>query len=240
MKIVDAATKRILSMVNIQEPDNLSSGLVQGAVIPDEEAAIIGSWSCTSGYVSEVGEEVLGEYFPMASPGRLVLYVDQLGSFFWHLALDIQNKGFYMEIRDFEMMAHLAVTKTYVHEQFHHCCDVTRQLFGGRFDRNVEEALAVAWSHRKVQELRQTWSSREARLSSPCYYELMRGLYHYSALGYRDWGYYVTDSDFALGLTRYLSPACGNFLEHSGINMAQVLTAIFAEVSDKAVVEEIV
>ena len=59
--------------------------------------------------VEEEGEEVLGHYEPMASPGRLVLHQDPLSSFFWHLARDIFRAGYYIEENDLKFMCHMVV-----------------------------------------------------------------------------------------------------------------------------------
>ncbi len=44
--------------------------------------------------VAEEGEELLGVYHPMASPGVITLYWDRIGSFFWHHILLLAGKGF--------------------------------------------------------------------------------------------------------------------------------------------------
>ena len=246
MSIVNQVVKKIMQQVRLPMPPRYydENGYQQrgervGIVLPPDVIYDIERMRPHPEEVLSQESDVLGEYFPMQSPGLLILYSDRLGSFFWHLALEIYHKGYYMEYQDFERMAHMVVMKTYFHEQFHHFCDVNRHLFATRFDRFTEEALAVAWSYHQLQELRRSWQTKEARLASPFYYELMRGMYRYTSPGYRDWVHYQTEADFRYGLVNYLGPQKAWFLESSGINVANVLLRILDEVKDKGVIEEI-
>ena len=243
MGIVDMAVKRIMGMVPLENRRNRQmewEGGPVGIQINDEEAGAIEEYPLRVEQVLVEGEDVLGCYRAMNSPGLITLYWERIGQFFWQIALDINRMGYYMESQDFERMAHMAVYKTYTHEQFHHFCDVARYLCGSTKDRMTEEALAVAWSYRQVQAQRGTWQSKEARLSSPFYSEMMRRMYRYTGPGYRDWVQYQTEDDFLDGIARYLGSAHKDFLSTSGLNVGRILLAMVNEVKDKGVVEEVV
>ncbi len=128
----------------------------------------------------------------------------------------------------------MTVTKTYVHEQFHHFADVARHLLGAKYDRDVEEALAVAFSYR---HLGATWLRGRVRypVSVPLVRELLSAMFHYVSPGYRDWHLYKADHDFARGLVSYLGPASSGFLERNGIDVSRVLLTIADTVRDAGV-----
>ena len=152
--IVDEAVKRILEMVDLEEGGQSQDPLGKDGdagtsiQIPDQMVRVIQSMNPHPEVVKNEGDDILGLYRPMSSPGQITLRWDSIGSLFWHTVLDMQRQPLYMERRDLEPMATLVVQKTYVHEGFHHFADVARRLFGGQYDRDREEALAVACSHR--------------------------------------------------------------------------------------------
>lgn len=238
MSIVEEAVKRILNHrgdFQIIETDKQN---VDGIIIENYEKSFVENQSIVEKILASEWD-VLGEYLPMKSPGKIILFSDTIASFFWELAYRISTAGYYMEKKDLERMAHMVVLKTYTHEQFHHFADVARYLFGGRFDRNIEEALAVAWSRKKLQELRAVWSTKEARLSSPIYHKLLISMYRYTSKGYRDWVLYQSDAEFLTAVAEYLGGPNKDFLEKSGIDVGQVLLAVLGEVKNKGVIEQI-
>ena len=236
MGIVDSCVERILKKFQLPLSDMQNRGGLMMSPIVEEE---IEDMNPSPRAVEEEGEEVLGHYEPMASPGRLVLHQDPLSSFFWHLARDIFRAGYYIEENDLKFMCHMVVLKTYTHEQFHHFCDVAHQLFGGHYDRLPEEALAVAWSYFQLEECRRQWNSKEARLSAGIFRELLPRLFRYKAPGYRDWVNFRVRADFDAELIRYTGPRSSTRLEHSGIDMNLVLMSIMDATKAKGVVEEI-
>lgn len=238
MSIVEEAVKRILNQsgnFEIIEADKESD---DGIIIEnygelfDENKSIIEKILASE-------SDLLGEYLPMKSPGKIILFSNTMASFFWELAYRISTAGYYMERKDLERMAHMVVLKTYTHEQFHHFADVARYLFGGSFDRNIEEALAVAWSRKKLQELRAVWSTKEARLATPIYHELLISMYRYTSKGYRDWVLYQSDAEFLTAAAEYLGGPNKDFLVKSGIDVGQVLLSVLGEVKNKGVIEQI-
>lgn len=181
--------------------------------------------------VDEEGEDILGEYHPMTSPGRILLFRERIGSFFWHHMLRMINSRFYVAPEDLKVLAEMTVAKTYVHEQFHHFADVARQLFGAKYDRDVEEAHAVAFSHRQLCE---RWLRGQPRLRTVLR-ELITRMFNYRSPGYRDWHLYKAENDFARGLVSYLGPASSGILERNGIDVSGILLAIEPTIRDLGV-----
>lgn len=237
MGIVDVCVERILKRVRLST--GIGEGSPGGLILPPSFEEEIEGMNTPPRAVEEEGEELLGHYEPMASPGRLLLHQDALSSFFWHHARDIFRAGFYIEENDLKFMCHMVVMKTYTHEQFHHYCDVAHQLFGGRHDRLTEEALSVAWSYFQLEEYRRQWNSKEARLSAGIFRELLPRLLRYRSPGYRDWVNFRVRADFDAELIRYTGPGSSTRLEHSGIDMNAVLLSIMEATKAKGVVEEI-
>ena len=237
MGVVDVCVERILKRVRLST--GIGEGFPGGLILPPSFEEEIEGMNTPPRAVEEEGEELLGHYEPMASPGRLVLHQDALSSFFWHHARDIFRTGYYIEENDLKFMCHMVVMKTYTHEQFHHYCDVAHQLFSGRHDRLTEEALAVAWSYFQLEEYRRQWNSKEARLSAGIFRELLPRLLRYKSPGYRDWVNFRVRADFDAELIRYTGPGSSARLEHSGVDMNAVLLSIMEATKAKGVVEEI-
>lgn len=236
MGIVDQCVDRILRRISLEPADGSFPGQLALPRGFDQEVNL-GNFSPQ--LVEEEGEELLGHYEPMASPGRLVLHGEELTSYFWHHARDVFRAGYYVEQKDLQYLCHMVVMKTYTHEQFHHFCDIARQLFGGCYDRRQEEALAVAWSCFQLEELRGAWQSKEARLSTGIFRFVLPRLFRYRAAGYRDWVNYQNRAAFEAALISYTGPASSTKLGYSGINMSGVLVNILETTKQQAVVEEI-
>ena len=238
MGIVDTTAKRILDRFDLRVLDERHAEGVPGRVLLDEN--VILEIEQDGGLLEEVfcsEMDILGLYTPMSSPGIISLNLHNLSSFFWSLALGIYKKGYFMERQDFEKLSHMVVLKTYTHEQFHHFCNVCRYMFGGSFDKMKEEALAVAWSYLQVNVAKTAWASKEARLASPLYYEMMKAMYQYKSPGYRDWKHFRSRDDLSAANTRYCGPTSSIKLELNGIDIGVVLLKILDEVKDKGVVE---
>ena len=237
MGIVDDCVARILKKghLSVGDRENGHGGLIMPPYFEEE----IDSMYPHPESVEHDGEELLGHYEMMASPGKLVLHQEPLSSFFWHHAREIFRAGYYIEENDLKFMCHMVVLKTYTHEQFHHFCDVARHLFGGCYDRLPEEALAVTWSYIQLEEYRRQWNSKEARLSAGIFRELLPKLFRYKAPGYRDWVNFRVRADFDAALIRYTGPMTSMRMEQNGIDMNAVLLSIFESTKTKGVVEEI-
>ena len=227
--IVDTCVAAILKEFPLTPGER--QGYASGVRLPWDAEERIEEMYPRPGEVEEEGEEVLGHYEVMASPGRLVLHLSPLKSFFWHHALDIFRNGYYIEQSDLNNMCHMVVLKTYTHEQFHHFSDIARHLFGCRYDRLQEEALAVAWSFFQIESQRQQWKSK-----GRIYRELLPKLFRYSAPGYRDWVNFRLRADFEDALIHYAGPPSSSVLECNGIDMSRVLVKILEETKAQGVI----
>lgn len=224
---IQEAVTRILNMI----PTEYRSNEFTGPIPLHACAQQIESLRPSPEQVAEEGEDILGEYHQMTSPGQIVLFWDRIGSIFWHHVLCLIRSGFHVIPDDLKGLAEMTVRKTYVHEEFHHFADVARWLFGGKYVRDIEEALAVAFSYRHLCE---KWLRGQPRLRS-IVRQLMAQMFHYASPGYRDWHLYQADHDFAGGLVSYLGPASSGFLERNGIDVSGILLAIEPTVRDLGV-----
>ena len=146
---------------------------------------------------------LLGIYVPMQSPGRIILVERNLRRFFWSLINQLRHGLPYLFPIDLEGALQLVVQKTYQHELFHFHCDVLRTLLGGRYDRDHEEALAVAWSRLRIQE--QPWNSKIKRMNAVLYQGLLRAAYTYRSPGYRDWPQFADRTRFEPAFLRNIA-----------------------------------
>lgn len=243
--IVDEAVKRILSMIDIREPGGelieVDDTAGEGIVIPAPAVRVVESMTPHPETVRSEGEEVLGTYQRMSSPGRISLNWQSIGSLFWHTVLDMQQHSLYIEQRDLEPMASVVVHKTYLHEGFHHFTDVAQRLFGGKYDHDMEEALAVACSHKELAELYANARSKVSRLSGLLYRELVSRIFQYSGAGYCDWVNFQTVESYTDGLVYYVNPPDTGFLMSSGVDVGAILLAVKESVSDQSkVIEQLV
>lgn len=189
----------------------------------------------------EEGEEILGTYKPMSSPGVLTLHATELTSYFWHLVKDILDQKYYISKRDLKHLAYMVTMKTYTHEQFHHFCDVARHLFGSVKDRNMEEALAVAHSYLEITgKLRSKGNSRIEQIADTVYRAMLDRLFRFSQPGYRDWVDYRTPQDYQAGLISYLQPPATQLLERNGVSMGGILSSIQVSVDGQGVIESLI
>lgn len=172
-------------------------------------------------------EDVLGHYTPMSSPGSITLHSGNLRAFLWRLVDTLRNRqGLPVIKEDLPAMAQLLASSTYHHEHFHFFCDIQRRLFPtSKFDPLMEEALAVAYEHRKIEEEHSRWQSVVGRMTRVVYRSLLVEAFKYTQPGYRDWILYSDDARFADGLANYIDPPNCQFLEASGVAVDSLLMA---------------
>ena len=168
----------------------------------------------------EMEEEILGKYTPMSSPGKITLYMDELIVFFRDIIMDLIESGFYFSLDDYKGMAEITILKTFYHEYFHHYADIQLQLYKFSKIKEVEEALAVAWSRLKVNEF---ILNKKYKSSTPIYEAYLRKIYNYSLPGYRDWKKYVSKEDFCLKAIDYILPTSSIKLLKNGVNMTGMI-----------------
>ncbi len=172
-------------------------------------------------------EDVLGHYTPMSSPGSIARHSGNLRAFLWHLVDTLRNRrGLPVIKEDLPAMAQLLASSTYHHEHFHFFCDIRRKLFPvSKYDRLTEEALAVAYKHRRIHEEHSRWQSVVGRMTRIVYRSLLVETFKYTQPGYRDWILYSDDARFADGLANYIDPPNRQFLEASGVAVDSLLMA---------------
>lgn len=169
---------------------------------------------------------LLGAYFPMQSPGKIVLYQNNLRTFFWGIVRHIvmQNPSIRISKNDLIYTSHMIVQKTYIHEQFHYCCNVFRELFGSQFNSETEEALAVAHSRQLIDHYRHDGRTCTSKIQNPFFELVINIAFAHTSRGYRDWHLYK-GSRFKDGLKDYIWPYVTG-LESKGIELSPLLTGM--------------
>ncbi|MFH7325861.1 hypothetical protein [Desulfurivibrio sp. C05AmB] len=193
---------------------------------PEQLESFQGGFSL--GEYRESGEECLGYYHPMSSPGTIALYRDKLRGFFWSIIQQLEQAGHAFWLSDLEALAHITVFKTWTHEHFHLFCDIQSHILRsatgtGGPDHDLEEALAVAHSNRQVMDERRKWQTRTGRIHPSIFAPFMRFIYNYQAPGYADWKLYDGDDLFADGLITLLAPEKAAWLEANGVPLGRLL-----------------
>lgn len=183
---------------------------------------------------------LLGLYTPMQSPGKIVLYQNNLRTFFWSIVRHIvmQNPSIRISKNDLIYTAHMIVQKTYIHEQFHYGCNVFGELFGNQFNSKIEEALAVAYSRQLIDRFRndrRTWISK---IDSHFFDLVVNIAFSFTSPGYKDWRNYKGPAEFARGLKSYVFPN-RTTLESNNVDLSMLLTGMISTlVADKKTPEE--
>lgn len=184
-------------------------------------------------------KSVLGCYYRMQSPGKVVLFKGNLKKFFDSLMAEVLKVTPYITKSDLAAAARLVTLKTWQHEFFHYDCNVLRIMFGTKQDRIKEEALAVAWSRWKIAEERKVWNSQIGKMSGVVYSVIMDRAYQYRSSGYRDWPMYADEASFKAGLLDYIQPQHFNFLMQSGVPLQEMLFSLLGKGKDGQGIVEI-
>lgn len=174
----------------------------------------------------EEGEEYLGRYFPMSSPGTIELHGPRLRGCFWFIVDRLQKVGHSFWKSDLEGLAHLMVFKTWWHEHFHLFSDIQSHLLqsaSGARTHNLEESLATAFSYRQIMRERSKWQTVIGRIHASIFKPFLRIAFEYRSPGYRDWPLYDDDVRFTDGLVRHLSPVRATWLESSGVPVGEMI-----------------
>lgn len=173
---------------------------------------------------------VLGVYFPMHSPGQMMLCRRNLRDFYWALLRRVVPSLPYFTRNDLKAALDLVIKKTYYHELFHSYCDVLRQLFGGTYDFMIEDALAVAWARRTIIAERSQWNSKIGRMNGLFYGLLMREAFDYQSPDYRDWVHYADDARFKPAVLSYLGPSRGRVLQSNGVDLDHLMFSLLGTI----------
>ncbi len=174
----------------------------------------------------EEGEEYLGRYIPMSSPGTIELNGPRLRGFFWSIVNRLQRSGHSFWKSDLEGLAHLTVFKTWWHEHFHLFSDIQSHLLqsaSGARTRDLEEALATAFCYRLIMRERSKWQTIIGRIHASIFAPFLRIAFNYRSPGYRDWPQYDDNVRFADGLVTHFSPIRASWLEANGVPVGDLL-----------------
>lgn len=177
-------------------------------------------------------KSLLGCYYGMRSPGKVVLFTGNLKSFFDSLMLEVLKVTPYITRSDLATAAKLVAYKTWHHELFHFDCNVLAIMFGTRKDRLKEEALAVAWSRHKIAEERKNGQTQIGKMSGVVYGVLMDRAYRYRSAGYCDWPNYADDATFKAGLLDYIKPSQLGLLMHAGVPVQEMIYSMLGKGKD--------
>ncbi len=213
--VIKDSAQAILKMVpwdavdkegNIDKSKDYKDSLVS---ISPESGVLIKQLKPTLGEVSELGEDnekiVLGVYYSMSPRGKIVLYWERIGSFFWHIISELMNNKKH-KITAYQLLklAEATVAKTAYHEMFHHKSDVLTILFGTRKEYLREEAFAVAASYFEVEWNGGGWNTGWDSVPKKLREDFLNLAYQYSAPGYRDWVNFKDRRDYEKQLLEYV------------------------------------
>lgn len=102
-------------------------------------------------------EIILGTYTPMNSPGIITFNRNNIKRYSGSLIRKVVNSGISLGLDTALFTIYFVVEDIMKHESFHYYCDYKRQLTGSKFDRDKEEAFAVAHSYQETHTLNQTF-----------------------------------------------------------------------------------
>jgi hypothetical protein len=174
----------------------------------------------------EEGDEYLGRYFPMSSPGTIELNCPKLRGFFWYIIDRLQRSGHIFWKSDLEGLAHLTVHKTWWHEHFHLFSDIQSyilQSIPGSRTRDLEEALATAFSYIQIMRERKKWQTIIGRIHANIFAPFLRNAFNFLSPGYQDWPQYDDKIRFADGLVTHFAPVRASWLESNGVFVGDLL-----------------
>lgn len=159
---------------------------------------------------------ILGTYRWMASPGLITLYQGNINAYWRSLIRHALRQFPFITVKDAEFVLELLVHSVNQHERFHYVCDFGRRLFGGRFDRWHEEALAVAWEWHWLRS--QAWNSSYGRLHPTLRRIIVQAMFDHRAPGYRDWRQFAGLTAFQNAITAYVWPIASQVFAGTPLN----------------------
>lgn len=180
----------------------------------------------------------LGTYTPMSSPGKITLYRDNIGGFFWELVYLLAYDGLRIAPDQLKCLQSAMVYITFEHELFHHYCDIFRSLTSSAKDRLEEEALAVAWSWHRLHE----HPSLLAILPDEVKSAFLKIRFNYTAPGYQDWSKYQHRHCFERAAATYWIGEKAEKLRRNGVGVDAMFKQLLenAEWTSNSVVIDVV
>lgn len=189
---------------------------------------------------------ILGSYTPMNSPGIITFYVNNITRYTGSLIRKLVKSGFSFNLELVVSTAFLVVKDVMFHELFHYYCDYKRRLTSATFDRDKEEALAVAHSYLNIgrhmlgYRLRYDFYHEYRKIENHFYsnfnMNIGRGMrwrvyseefknHHYNAFtskGYRDWQLYINRNSYETDFYDYIKNSQLDVLLSNGVPMNDI------------------
>mgnify|MGYP001766959031 CR=1 FL=1 len=177
------------------------------------------------------GKPLLGVYYPMRSPGKIVLFRNNLHAFFWSLFSIAFHQGVSITKKDMRAGLWLVILQTYSHEKFHYYCDVLHKLFGGEYVALKDEAFAVAWSRLRILRDRKDKRTSISNMDSKIFELIIDHAYRFTSPGYRDWVKYKDEGLFKKGFGCYINPPNYDFLQQSNVLIDDLLLGMMEKIN---------
>ena len=145
---------------------------------------------------------------------------------------------YFVTTEDAKRMLPLLVHSVYQHELLHYVCDFSRRLWGGRYDRLHEVALAVAhkWQWLRTQD---AWNTAYGRTYPSLQRIVVRAMFDHRPPGYRDWRQFANAATFHSAVTDFLHPASTQLFAGTEFNFGRWALAHVADDANKAWEEKI-
>lgn len=183
---------------------------------------------------------VLGDYTPIASPARVRFYREQISQYSATLIRELTKSGVGLGLDSCLFAIYLVVNDVWNHENFHYFCDYTRRITGATYNRDTEEAYAVAHSHHEMDD----WHTfYHAFMHGSEYNDYFSAYYHnggsvdanrvrskrifefllqthfsnFKSRGYRDWTRYTGSNFYTTWVFAYTKNATMDTLVNSGV-----------------------
>lgn len=184
---------------------------------------------------------ILGSYTPMKSPGVITFYMDAITKYTGSLIKKIVKSGYPYNFESIILISYLVVKDITLHESFHYYCDYKRSITLSKYDRDKEEALAVAHSYNMIRrqfgilgytnslanEFRLILRNYEKRFNIRHRYSLGIREYtevfkekHYKSFtlkGYRDWHKYINRNSYETDFYEYIKDSQLDKLLSNGV-----------------------
>lgn len=189
---------------------------------------------------------VLGSYTPMRSPGVITFYIDNITNYTGSLIRKIVKSGVRFDLELVVLTTFFVINDITLHESFHYYCDYKRNLTGAKFNRDLEEALAVAHSYNTVGKNYLFYRLRpdfinEFRIVERNFTRMFNldfnrvmgfrqfseifKTHHYKAFtlkGYRDWAKYINKDSYETDFYDYIKNSQLDHLLNNGVSVNDI------------------
>lgn len=244
-KLISEKDLRRLAEVNQTDYEKQKDIPIPDSIPKEIENPIIGDLYDDSG-IEENNVIILGSYTPMRSPGIITFYIDNITNYTGSLIRKIVKAGNIFNLDLLVNITSYVVENTLLHESFHYYCDYKRQITESEFDRDIEEALAVAHSYLNIdnyrysrirsnsmmaeyrqfeRELNNKYNIRMFKdINRKKYLDVFK-LHHFSTYtlaGYKDWKLYVGNNSYETDFFNYIKDTKLDSLFRNGVNVNDI------------------